>query len=154
MLSYFKNKVTKTATGLKTFSLNVFDGGFVKRVFRKTDRAFGSFIFDQLDHEEKSESFSNAVERFNLTESDLLLRRKRFLSMSRLYLFFFAAGVMLGIWFFSVSALISTLGLSMIPLSLWFKWSFRAWQIRIRRLSGVKSFLKSEGWWYECFRSA
>lgn len=153
MISFLKNKAYKTASSLKKFSLNVFDGGFIGSVFKRTDRAFGKFIFDQLDHEEKSESFSSAVKRFNLTEEDLAFRRIKFLSLSRLYLGFFFIAIALGTFFLSFQSVVSTLGLSLIPLSLWFKWSFRAWQIRVRKLAGVRTFISTDKWWIECFMS-
>lgn len=137
-------KVTTSISGIRS----------IKGLFRVIDLDLGRFVNSNIHHEEQRETFQTAVDRFNITEPDLIKKRGMFLTLSKFYLLFFILSLALGFYFSSVKSIVSGLGLSLIPLSLWLRWSMRAWQIKIRRLSGLKTFIAYEGWWYECFTSA
>ena len=121
-------------------------------LFRQVDHDLGVVVENHKNQEVKSESFEDAVRRFNLTEADIESRHTQFKWMGRIYFVGFLAAITCGLIFDGILPKISGIGLSMIPLSLWFRWSFRSWQVRIRRLGSPKEFVNESGWFAEAFR--
>ena len=150
------NIVKRNVIGYKNMIVNAgyeFSGlKRIRQLFRTVDHDLGTMVLKHKNHVALEETFDEAVSRFNLSESDLLVRYQQFRSMSRIYFLTVLLSFTLGIIFKGALPIISSIGLSMIPLSLWFRWSFRAWQVRIRKLGSPKEFIAESYWWAEAFR--
>lgn len=141
----YKNMWVRAGTELSGFKR-------VKQLFQTVDNDLGTMVVKHREMVIKNDRFDETVAKFKLTEKDLEVRYKEFRWLARIYFVFVLLSLGLGLYFEGVLPLMTGIGVSMIPLSLWFRWSFRAWQIRIRDFGEPKEFIKQPLWWAEAFK--
>ncbi|MFL9610986.1 hypothetical protein ACKF11_12945 [Methylobacillus sp. Pita2] len=114
-------------------------------------RAFCRLILKySQDHEPRNESFNKICQERGVTEEAIVSIERSLKWTSRIALGTALGSVILAAWYGSLTAWLVGIGSAFMWGTIWWKYSFRLWQIRMRSLdinkASVKKFM--EGEWY------
>lgn len=97
------------------------------------------------------ETFEEVVARNGLTNRDIAAREAQLKKISIIYFSGVLLSILLMAYFQTVSTTLVGVGAALIAAASWWKWSFRLWQVRARRLGSVAEFMSGD-WYVEALK--